>query len=503
MERLGFQTNRFSLYVLLALLIWLAACSAPQGTPVTPATSVPPASPVTTATASPVPSHTPTSTPTPQPSPTSLSQAGGPSIGDPYAPELGNSAIDVLHYDLRFHLDPSRAQIDASARLSIASELDQLTQFSLDFGPLEVEALRVDGEATPYTHQDHKLVIVLRAPIDRGDEITVEIEYGGPAPRVPSPYVPFLGHTGLYFTGSTIFSLSEPDGAHHWFPSNNHPRDKAIFRFEISVPDGLTGVANGMLVETTQHEPGWSTFVWEHDYPMAPYLAVLAVGNYELIEDRSASGIPIRHYVYPDLRENFLQVASITGEALDWMETLYGAYPFEAFGFVTSRLVSMASETQTMVVIPETGLNEETVIHEIAHMWFGNWVSVDTWGDMWWKEGAAIYTYLMWQTRTAPDTLDIHMRTLTERVLANSSGFPLNNLPKSQLLGYDSYWRGTILFHALRLEVGDEAFFSAMRTIIERFGGGTLSLHDFQAIMEEAGAVSLEAFFRQWLAGEN
>jgi aminopeptidase N len=503
MDWRNLRSEQITSYVLLSLFFWLTACSSPPGTPTTsPITA---ASPTTSATPSPsaVPSLTPTLTPTPQPSPTSLPQTGDPSIGDPYAPELGNSGYDVLHYDLHFRLDPARAYIDASARLRLASELDQLTQFSLDFGPLEVEALRVDGIPALYTHQDHKLVIELRGPIERGEEITVEIEYSGPAPRVPSPYVPFLGHTGLYFTGNTIFSLSEPDGAHHWFPCNNHPRDKATFHFKITVPQGLTGVANGMLVETTQPEPGWSTFVWEHDFPMAPYLAVLAVGNYELIEDRSPGGIPIRHYIYPDLREQFLEVASITGEALDWMETLYGPYPFEAFGFVTSRLVSMASETQTMVVIPETGLNEETVIHEIAHMWFGNWVSLDTWGDMWWKEGAAIYTYLLWQTRAAPDTLDIHMRNLTERVLTNSSGFPLNNLPNSQLLGYDSYWRGTILFHALRVEVGDEAFFSGLRTLIEHFGGRTLSLADFQAIMEAAGGVPLDAFFQQWLAGEN
>jgi aminopeptidase N len=501
MDSPGLRINRIISYVLLSLLLWLAACSTPPGTstplPTTYATPTVSATPSHPA----IPSLTPTSTLTPQPSPTSLPQAGNPSIGDSYAPELGNSGYDVLHYDLRFRLDPARAHIDASARLLLASELDQLTQFSLDFGPLEIGALRVDGIEALYTHHEHKLVIELLQRVDHGEVFAVEVEYSGPSPRVPSPYVPFLGHTGLYFTGNTIFSLSEPDGAHHWFPCNNHPRDKATFRFEITVPEGLTGVANGLLIETYQYEPGWNTFVWEHDYPMAPYLAVLAVGDYELIEEVSPGGIPIRHYVYPDLKTQFIEVAQITGEALDWMESLYGPYPFEAFGFVTSRLVSMASETQTMVVIPETGLNEETIIHEIAHMWFGNWVSLDSWRQMWWKEGAAIYTYLIWQTRAAPETLDIHMQLLTQRVLENSSGFPLSNLPKSQLLGYDSYWRGTILFHALRGEVGDEAFFSGLRTLIERFGGETLSQPDFQAIMEEAAGKSLNEFFQYWLGG--
>lgn len=444
---------------------------------------------------------TPTSTVSPAPSPTqtSLPQSGSDSIGDPYAPELGNTGYDVQSYRLKLELHPGRAELIGIANLRIESLLDQLVRFSLDFAGFEIDRLMIDGVLTAFDRHDHKLYIELPIPKDQGEILEIEIAYQGAPLIQPSPYLPFLGHLGMFFPGGSVFTLSEPDGAHFWFPCNNHPRDKAYFRFELTVPDDLIGVANGVLIETSVPEEGKKRFVWEHNFPMAPYLAVVAVGNYNLIETTSPGGIPIRHYVHPDLEETFLQSASITGEALDWMVDLYGPYPFEAFGFVTSRLVSMASETQTMVVLPETSINEETVIHEIAHMWFGNWVSLDTWGDMWLKEGAAIYTYLMWQTRHNPDSLEVYMRDLTVRVKEKSLPYRLNDLPKSQLLGYDSYWRGTVLFNALRLQVGDEAFFSGLRSFLQDYGGESASLDDFRQVMENASRQPLEAFFQEWL----
>jgi aminopeptidase N len=232
---------------------------------------------------------------------------------------------------------------------------------------------------------------------------------------------------------------------------------------------------------------------------MAPYLALFAVGEYERIEAQSPGGIPLRHYVHPDLRAAFEAQAGLTGEALDWMANLLGPYPFEAFGFVTTRLVSFASETQTMVILPETSLNEETIVHELAHMWLGDWVSLDSWGDMWLKEGLAIYLSLVWQTRQEPAGLDIFMQARTASVLEKASPYPLNNLPRSQLLGYDTYWRGAALIHALRQQVGDQAFFNGLRQIVAQYGGGTLSQAQFRQVMEESSGLSLEAFFAEWL----
>jgi aminopeptidase N len=412
---------------------------------------------------------------------------------------MGNSGYDVTSYALDFYLDPSQAELSAAAELLIEVTYPALDRFSLDFAGFDITDLLVDEKPASFERVDQKLWINLPEPAYAGQKLSLHITYSGEPVVEPSPYVPFISHLGLYFPGGSIFTLSEPNGAHYWYPSNDHPRDKAAFRIKMSVPPEYTAVSIGSLVESGENPDSTRYFVWEHPTPVAPYLTMLAVGRYELLESQSPGGISLRHFVFPDLKDEFLMATTSTGEALDWISDLYGPYPFEAFGYVTTRLVSLASETQTMVILPETGLNEETVIHELAHMWFGDWVSLDSWADMWLKEGAAIYTYLLWQTRQDPAALDYFMQARTARLQADSSGYALGDLPKAQLLGTDTYWKGAALLHALRKQIGDEAFFDGMRLFLQRYGGQSASRQDFITVMEETSGQELGDFFDLWL----
>ncbi|MCP4543444.1 MAG: M1 family metallopeptidase, partial [Chloroflexi bacterium] len=319
-------------------------------------------------------------------------------------------------------------------------------------------------------------------------------------------YVPFISHLGLYYpSDDSLFVVSEPDGARYWFPSNDHPRDKATFRFELSVPEGLTGVANGVLVETRVGVPqafpdgaAGDLYVWEHDHPMATALVTVAVGDYQRLESISPDGTLLRHYVFPERQAEFQNVEARIGEMIDWMSDLFGPYPFDAFGYVMVAGLGASLETQTMVILSEESINDGTMSHEMAHMWFGDWVNLDSWGTMWRNEGFATYVSMMWRMRDDPGALEQRMVDITQSVLENDSGYPLNDPPPAQLFGSDSYAKGAVVVHALRQEVGDEAFFGGLRAYLERYGGGTATDAEFQAVMEEAAGVSLDAFFEQW-----
>jgi aminopeptidase N len=152
-----------------------------------------------------------------------------------------------------------------------------------------------------------------------------------------------------------------------------------------------------------------------------------------------------------------------------------------------------------MVLLNEDMLNEETVIHEIAHMWFGNWVTMASWADMWHNEGFAIYLSLMWQTRANPGALNIFMQNLEAEVGREASAEPLGALDRHRLFGFDSYQRGALMIHHLRLEIGDEAFFEALRVYLERFGGGVATREDFIGVFEEVSGQELDDFFVRWL----
>ncbi len=431
--------------------------------------------------------------------------AGGRSLGDPYAPELGNTGYDVKHYTIRIALDPAVEAFSSTVTIEAEAAIENLGEMSLDFIGFEIESLLVDGVPALFSREEDKLVIQLPEPMAAGELFTIEVDYAGTPDDRPSRYVPFAESIGMFYGDKeTIYVLSEPDGARFWFPNNDHPKDKATYRFEVTVPAGLTAVTNGTLLTTLEDTPmpddsPGTTFVWEHNYPMASYLATIAVGEYKRVEGESPSGIVLRDYVFPDKRGEFVRSTANVGDAIEWMIDLFGEYPFEEFGYVTVHAPGVSLETQTMVLLSSGMLDERTVTHEMAHMWFGDWVSLDSWGEMWRNEGFATYVTILWENRDDPEEVDLVMAGVRSSLEDDGIDQPLLNPPPQRLFSTNSYFGGALMIHELRQEVGDEAFFAGLEVYFAEYGGGTASDAQFQEIMEEASGQSLDAFFEKWL----
>jgi aminopeptidase N len=174
-----------------------------------------------------------------------------------------------------------------------------------------------------------------------------------------------------------------------------------------------------------------------------------------------------------------------------------GPYPFEAFGFVLVSGLGGALETQTMVVLDRDGLSENILAHELAHHWFGDWVSLHSWGEMWRSEGFATYLAEAWLQRDDPAELAATFAPAIER--GRQGPFPLRNPPSHMLFGGPIYEEGATLVAELRQTMGDEAFFAGLRAYFQRYGGSAASDADFQAVMEEAAGHPLDAVFMRWL----
>jgi aminopeptidase N len=200
-------------------------------------------------------------------------------------------------------------------------------------------------------------------------------------------------------------------------------------------------------------------------------------------------------------REEFARVDAETGEAIDWLSARLGPYPFETMGFVTVPIPGASLETQTLILMSTGAIGMRTAVHELAHMWLGNWVSLDSWGPMWLKEGLATYLQLLWEYREDPEGLALEMAALETAVAENGDTFPLNEPPPAKLFGFHVYIQGALLAHALRLEVGDAAFFAGLQAYVVAYGGGTAGPAEFQTALETAAGRSLDEFFRTWLAG--
>lgn len=449
--------------------------------------------------ATPTVAASPTTVPGQTPLPTVTPPPQGQSIGDPYAPALGNIGYDVTHYTLQMNLDPAVTHIEATVLIAGVVTMPNLAALSLDFVGFEVSEVLLNDQPVSFAQENDKLILFPALPLPENGLFVISVSYAGAPEKRPSPYVGFAASLGMSFVnGESIYVLSEPDGSRFWFPNNDHPRDKATYRFELTVPTGLTAVANGLLIDQIDTETE-STFIWEHNFPMASYLATVVVDELVRLESVSTNGVLLRHYVSPEAMAEFETAVATTDEAIGWMSERFGPYPFEAFGFVTADVSSVSLETQTMVLLANNMIGERTIMHELAHMWFGNWVSLDSWQQMWRNEGFATYVQLMWETQDDPEELALVMASFESAVEENGDDFPLGDPPPAQLFSFNTYFGGAVFVHALRQEVGDAAFFAGLQNYIATYGGGTASDAQFQEVMEDAYGQPLDDFFAAWL----
>jgi aminopeptidase N len=144
-------------------------------------------------------------------------------------------------------------------------------------------------------------------------------------------------------------------------------------------------------------------------------------------------------------------------------------------------------------------INENTLIHELLHMWFGNWVSLDSWSEIWRNEGFATYFTKSWLNREYPKSYIDYLEGVYIDMIYRDDLHSLSDLPKNEMFGYESYVISSLMVHMLREEIGDEAFFLGLKNYISIYGGSTASDEDFQIVMEDACQCSLDDFFDFWL----
>ncbi|WP_226925478.1 hypothetical protein [Georgenia thermotolerans] len=306
---------------------------------------------------------------------------GGAGAGDPYFPLAGNGGIDVAHYDLALRYTPPapapaplEGHLEGTATLDLTATAD-LDEFSLDLRGLTATAVTVDGKPARFAQpadasvngHPNELVITPRPKLKAGDDVRVVVTYGGTTTR-PTDIEGAL--YGWVTTRDGAMVASEPDGAATWFPVNHHPTDKATYSFDVTVPEGLVAVANGVLRGSTT-AGGWTTWSWEAPDAMAAYLATASVGNYVLNAYTAPNGVPVLDAVDRDLARNSAATTAttlaLTGEMLEYFEGVFGPYPFAAYGaIVDDDSVGYALETQTRSLFSRVA-GEGTAAHELAH----------------------------------------------------------------------------------------------------------------------------------------
>jgi len=427
---------------------------------------------------------------------------GAPGVGDPYYPDYGNGGYDVSHYDLRLTYQPKTDKLTGTATL-LATARQDLSRFNLDFA-LDVSEVRVNGKKAGFTTSGaHELEVTPAEPLAKGGKATVVVRYHG----IPSK-VKVNDYTSWHRTKDGGVAANEPEAAWWWFPSNDHPTDKASYDISVAVPDGTQAISNGTL-QSQRSQAGWTRFNWRSRSPQATYLATLALGKFDITTAKTDSGLPVINAYSKDLGEHEGAArASVerTAELTEWLEGYFGTYPFEAMGgYVPNTDTTYALETQTRPFYsPDDfadGSNTSVVVHEMAHQWYGDSVSVKGWKDIWINEGFARYAQWLWSEDQGEGTAQ-ELADYAYAAHPADDAFwkvkPGDPGPENQF-HRAVYDRGAMALQALRNEIGDKDFFAVLKGWPQEHKGGNAEVGDFVAYAEKVSGKPLTELFDTWL----
>ncbi|CAM06075.1 peptidase M1-like protein [Saccharopolyspora erythraea NRRL 2338] len=426
---------------------------------------------------------------------------GAPGVGDDYFPGYGNGGYDVSHYDVQVRYRPADDYLQGTTTI-VAKPTQNLTAFNLDFA-LKVKSVLVNGQRAQFEHDGLELTVTPPRTLPQGSLATFVVEYDG----VPST-VEAGGIKPWIRTADGALAIGQPEISSWWFPGNDHPRDKATFDIAVTVPDGTEVLANGVNTGKSSLA-GQTTWQWRTTKPTATYLAFMAVGQYEISTKPGAFGQPFVTAYSDKLGEyEGAAKASIerTPEVVEFLSGLFGEYPFEAQGGVaTSEGMSFALENQTRPTYSHLffrrGANMSVVVHEIAHQWFGDSISVDTWRNIWLNEGFASYAEWLWSeaqgTGTAQQLFDHYYSSTPAddpfwQVKPGDPG-------AANVFHGAVYDRGAMTLHALRNVVGDAALLDITRTWVAEKRYQTGTIEEFIELAEQRSGKQLDEFFEAWL----
>jgi aminopeptidase N len=431
---------------------------------------------------------------------------------------------DLLHTKLDLHFNWEKEQVIGEATLSFKPYFYSTSSLILDAKGFDIHAVQLGGPTGPqlkYDYDGHQITIQLDKPYSRDDEYTVYIDYTA-SPSESGGSAAITSDKGLFFINprnenpdkpQQIWTQGETENNSRWFPTIDKPNERCTQEMLITVQDKFVTLSNGILASSSDNSDGTRTDYWKMDQPHAPYLFMLAIGEFAVVEE-SWNGIPVTYYVEPAYEEDATAIFSNTKEMLTFFSDILDvSYPWPKYAQVVVRdYVSGAMENTTSSIFGEfvqrhkreliDDHNERIVAHELFHHWFGDFVTCENWANLTMNEGFANYSeYLWFEHKYGVDAADYHLLQEWSGYFGSGGFHPLIHFgydDKEDMFDAHSYNKGGSVLHMLRQYVGDEAFFAALNLYLTDNAYTAVEAHNLRLAFEKVTGEDLNWFFNQW-----
>lgn len=415
-------------------------------------------------------------------------------------------SVNYLHLSVNLDVYPFEQRVSGFVDLSFSPLRESVDSIWLDAPGIEIKEVRQLGKKLGTIQNNKGLFVLARKPWRKGEVHQIRIEYEA-WPR-----------KGLYFSGwdddpqhGQVWSQGQGIDNRHWIPHfdglNNKLTTEVIVRFDSA----YQVVSNGALVSQKTLDDGRIQWHWQQNKPHSSYLIMLGIADYNYRESTSSSGVPMRHYFYPEWQSNARWVYTYTEDIMDWLEDLTQTrYPWANYKQIPVRdFLYGAMENTTATIFNDLFYTDSAhfdVInyvfinaHEMAHQWFGNLVTAWSPQHHWLQESFATYFHLKVQEEfLSPDRYDFERHSNARNVKYATL---MSNLPVAHSGAGSArhYAKGALVLTMLEDLVGEENFREGMAYYLRRFAYDNARSENLKDAMHRVSGISLDTFFDQWI----
>ncbi len=430
-----------------------------------------------------------------------------------------------IKLDLRFDWDQEQAI--GTETITLAPMVKDLRRVDLDAAFMAFSSVTL-AAGTPlkfdYDATREKLSITLDRAYQPADELTLVISYHTIKP--PAERTALIGGGGLNFIKprpddpnrpKQVWTQGEAEANHFWFACFDHPNDFVTTEIVATVSAPMMVISNGALISTKENPDRTRTFDWKIDVPHATYLTSIIVGEFAPVTSEYA-GVPITTYVYPNELEEGRVTAARLPEMVKFFSEKTGLkYPYAKYAQTTVRdfgggmeNISATTQTDNMIHDARTELDSNSdglQAHELAHQWFGDYVTARSWSDIWLNESFATYFQAMWDEYKLgrDDFLYSDVKSNEDQYYAawvRGQRRPIvtRNYPNPDAV-FDTYAypRGGAVLHMLRTFLGEDNWWRSINHYLTKYAHQPVQTEQFRIAIEETTGQPMDWFFDEWL----